>query len=257
VAKSSTTIYDIAKAVNASPTTVSRVLSNNGYPVSAKLKANIIKTAKELKYIPNIMGRQLKTKVSLTIGIIIPTISNPYYSSVVSGIEEIARSKGYNVLLCNSNQSIAQEEQCLKMLFEKQIAGLIISSISNNKKTIEQYIDLGLNIVAFDQLLDNGGLFQIDFDYKKGGYLATKHLIENGHAHIAYLTAPLDRPSRNMIYEGYKQAQLESNITPNDAWLLVSNSEDNPSGDLSEFTNGQRLGRRLLECAQLPSAAFV
>jgi LacI family transcriptional regulator len=257
VVKSSITIYDIAKTVNTSPTTVSRVLSNNGYPVSDKLRTKIINAAKELNYIPNIIGRQLKTKDNLTIGVLIPTISNPYYSSVVLGIEEVARSKGYNVLLCNSQQSVAQEKQCLQMLFERRIAGLIVSSISSNNKSIDQYIDRGMNVVAFDQLLDNSDVFQIDFDYKKGGYLATKHLIEKGHEKIAYLSAPLDRPSRNLIYEGYKQAFLESGIKLNEKLFLVSHSGEESIGNFNEFMNGQRLARKLLELPELPTAAFV
>lgn len=255
--KSSVTIYDIAEKANASPTTVSRVLSNSGYPVSDKLKFNIIKVAKELKYVPNIIGKQLKTKINTTIGVLIPTLSNPYYSSVVIGIEEIARSKGYNVLLCNSNQSVEQEEQSLQMLLERQIAGLIVSSISSNNKLIEQYKDKGLSVVAFDQLIKNSDVFQIDFDYKRGGYLAAKHLIEKGHKKIAYLTAPLERPSRNLIYEGYKQALLESGIIPNEKLLLVSDFEDEAGGNFHEFTNGQKLARKLLELPRLPTAAFV
>lgn len=256
MSKTSPTIYDIAKEVNASPATVARVLRKSDYPVSPELKAKIQKAAKDLNYVPNMLGRQLKTKISSTIGVVIPTITNPYYSSVVLGIEELCTAKGYNVLLCNSHQSLKQEEQCLKMLLEKQIAGLIISPISEKSNAINQYIEKGLNVVAFDQLLKNDNIIQIDFDYKKGGYSATKHLIDRGHKKIAYLTAPLDRPSRNLIYEGYKQALMDHQIHPEDKWFLVSEVEESYRS-ISEFNNGRKLAQKLLELPDLPTAAFV
>src|SRR5690606_19655588 len=83
------TIYDIAKKANTSTATVSRVLSNSDYPVKKDLREKILKVAKELNYIPNMIGRQLKTNNSMTIGVIIPSITNPFYASLVLGIEDI------------------------------------------------------------------------------------------------------------------------------------------------------------------------
>lgn len=251
-----TTIYDIAKLAEASPATVSRVLSNSSYHVSDGLRERILKAARELNYIPNGTGRQLKTKVSRTIGVMIPSVSNPYYASVVSGIEEIAFEKGYNVLLCNSRQNAAEEAKYLHMMFEQQVAGLIISPLPGNHDIIGRFIGRGLNVVAFDQTLECDGVCQIDFDYRKGGYLATRHLVECGHTSIAYLTAPLDRGSRKLIYEGYRQALTEAGISPDEQTMMISDTSGLP-GEMSEFAAGRELGLTLLAQPKRPTAAFI
>ncbi|MCZ8512169.1 LacI family DNA-binding transcriptional regulator [Paenibacillus filicis] len=252
------TIYDIAKAVDVSVATVSRVLSNSSYPVSPELKRKIKAAAKELGYRPNMIGRQLKTNNSMTIGVIIPSISNPFYANVVLGIEEIARRSGYHVLLCNSQHSPELEAEYLQTLFDKQVKGIIISSISEQKDLINEYISKGLIVISIDQTIDNPDVYQIGFDYKKGGYLATKYLIENGHRKIAYVTAPMNRPSRHDIFKGYQEALLESGITLQEGWLQESALDDiEYQGNAYEFRNGRELVRKLLDLDDRPTAILA
>ncbi|MDL1163479.1 LacI family DNA-binding transcriptional regulator, partial [Yersinia pestis] len=109
--KKPTTIHDIAKMANVSSATVSRVLSNSSYPVSKELKERIQKIAKESNYIPNMLGKQLKKNSSNTIGVIIPSIVNPFYSSVIFGIEEVARQNSFTVIVCKSLQDPSLEDE--------------------------------------------------------------------------------------------------------------------------------------------------
>jgi LacI family transcriptional regulator len=251
------TIYDIARKAQTSTATVSRVLSNSSYPVRSELREKIQQVAKELNYIPNMIGRQLKTNNSMTVGVIIPSITNPYYSSIVLGIEDIARNRGYHVLLCNSHRSPKLEEEYLKTLFEKQVKGLIVSSISPNKEFLGDLVQKGLNVVAFDQTIDDLNSSQIHFDYRKGGYLATEYLLEKGHSKIAFVSAPLSRPSRLSIFQGYQDALEKYGIVVDESWIQIASREEEISEKNYEFNNGITLTRNLLKCSDLPTAIFV
>ncbi|WP_127579807.1 LacI family DNA-binding transcriptional regulator [Paenibacillus koleovorans] len=251
------TIHDIARIAGVSSATVSRVLSNSSYPVSEKLRERIQQLAEEHHYIPNMIGKQLKTDRNMTIGVIIPTISNPFYASVMLGVEEIARRRGYHVLLCNSLQDGKLEEDYLQTLFEKQVKGVILSSISGNSKLISRLMKLGLQLVVIEQQLDVPDVLQIEFDYSRGGYMAASHLIEQGHRRIGYVTAPLDRPSRRLILQGFQEALRAHGLSLEDGCYQVSESESPIYTGTFEFENGKRLTRKLLELQEHPTAIFA
>lgn len=250
--KKSLTIHDIAKLASVSSATVSRVLSNSSYPVSPELRSKILRIAKEMNYVPNLLGKQLKTKTSMTIGVVIPTITNLFYSSIILGVEEIARKNNYQVLLCNSFQDPVLEDKYIQAMFEKQVRGLVISSISSDKKQLKHFIDMGLNVVALDQKMEMEDVSEIDFDYRKGGYIATRHMLDKGHERIAYLTAPLDRPSRIGIHEGYLTAMREAGLKP----IVQEGGNETYSGTY-EFENGKALTRQLLGRGKRPTAIFA
>ncbi|TDF93213.1 LacI family DNA-binding transcriptional regulator [Paenibacillus piri] len=252
------TIHDIAEMANASAATVSRVLSNSSYPVSHDMRRKIRAAAKALNYTPNMLGRQLKKNNSMTIGVIIPSITNPFYADVVLGIEEIARKHGYHVLLCNSHQNPQLEAEYLQTLLEKQVKGIIVSSISRQKDLLQPYLAKGVKIIAMDQIIDNPDVYQIGFDYRKGAYMACRYLIGQGHTRIALVTAPLNRPSRISLLNGYQDAHREAGITPLKAWFQESeDSEDISYGSAFEFTNGKLLTRKLLHMAERPTAILA
>lgn len=247
------TIHDIAKIAGVSSATVSRVLSNSTYPVSAATKEKIRRIAKESNYIPNLLGKQLKTNSSMTIGVIIPSISNPFYSSVILGIEGIARQHNFHVIVCNSLHDAALEEEYLKTIVENQVKGLIISSISTDKEMLKNMMDTGMKVVAIDQKVEGEGIRQIEFDYRKGGYLATRHLQARGHKHIGYVTSQMDRPSRRSIYRGYVEAMEEAGLEP----VMVESADEDVYNSLYEFDIGKKLTSQLLNIANPPSAIFA
>lgn len=251
------TIHDIAKEAGVSSATVSRVLGGSDYPVSEKLRVKILSLAEQLDYIPNMIGKQLKTDTNMTIGVIIPTISNPFYAAVMLGIEEAARKSGYHVLLCNSLQDKSLEEGYLKTLFEKQVKGVIISSISGNRKLMMRLIKMGLNVIAIDQKLDMPEVLQIEFDYRRGGHMAASYLLEKGHRNIGYVSAPLDRPSRRHIYQGFFEALEAAGVGKNESFIQIAGEEKEVYEGIYEFENGKTLTRNLLRQAELPTAIFA
>ncbi|MDF2815323.1 MAG: LacI family transcriptional regulator [Paenibacillus sp.] len=251
------TIHDIARMAEVSSATVSRVLSSSTYPVSEKLRNKIQQLAEEMNYIPNMIGKQLKTDRNMTLGVIIPSISNPFYASVMLGVEEIARKSGYHVLLCNSLQDGKLEEGYLQTLFEKQVKGVILSSISGNKKLMNHLISLGLHLVVIDQKIDLSNVLQIEFDYRQGGHMAADYLLQQGHRRIGYVTAPFDRPSRINIYQGFIEAIHESGTPFNEDYLQVSSVEKGLYDGIFEFENGKALTRNLLQLPEPPTAIFA
>lgn len=251
------TVHEIAKLAGVSVATVSRTLSNSDYPVSEKLKDKVLKVARENDYIPNMLGKQLKTNKSMMIGVIIPTITNPFYPSVVLGIEELARENNYYVLLSNSMQDPNLEKIYLESIFERQIKGLIIASISNNTKLLRSLIQRGLKVVAIDQRTKLEGATQVVFDFRKGGDMATRYLIEKGHRKISYISAPLDRYSRKNIYLGYQDVLKEYDIKIDEKYIQISEEEQALKDSSYEFNNGKRLTRNLIELDDLPTAIIA
>lgn len=242
--KKPATIHDIAKMANASAATVSRVLSNSSYPVSAAMREKIVRIAKEANYIPNMLGKQLKTNSSMTIGVIIPSISNPFYSSVILGVEETAREHNYHVIVCNSLQNPDLELMYLQTMAEKQVKGIILSSIAKDTTLLKGLLKTGMQAIAIDQRIEEDEISQIEFNYAKGGYMATKHLIEHGHTHIGYVTSELDRHSRTEIYQGYLKAMDEAGLTP---VVEEAKASEVAFGASFEFNSGKQLAAQLLK----------
>lgn len=248
------TIYDIAKLANTSVATVSRVLNDSGYPVKDSLKRRVLEAADKLNYVPNLVGRQLKTNTSNEIGVIIPSISNPYYTLLISGLEHVAKENEYNILLCNSNGDPKLEKKYLDYLFQKQVSGIIISSVNDDVKYLKDLQDNGLKIVAFEQDIDLN-CNKINFDYFRGGYIAAEHLIKKGHTAIGFISAPLTRHSRTKVYEGFLTCLEKNNVTVNKKFIKIA-EEKEASGQVYEYQNGKNLIKELVKEQSLPTALF-
>jgi LacI family transcriptional regulator len=256
-AKKKATIYDIAKEVGTSTATVSRVLSDSGYPVKSGLRRAILDTAKKMDYTPNIIGRMLKGSSSKEIGVIIPTISNPFYPQILLGIELEARQEGYGILLCNSFRDPVTERKYIETLYQKQVTGLIISSINENYTYLKEMQMSGVNIVVFDQDIEDPSYSRVGFDYIKGGMMGTEYLLGLGHKNIAFITSPLTKKSRRETLEGYRKALQKNGINITEENIIVSESEEELRTGTYEFENGKKMAGRLLSLKNMPTAVFA
>lgn len=237
--KDKVTIYDVAKMANVSPATASRVLSGSNYPIKEELKKRVIAAAKKLNYSPNVLARSLKSNISHDIGVVVPTISNPFYSSVILGIENEADKRGYNLLLCNTFRNVEKEKRYLQSLYEKQVKGVIISTLG--AKNIEEYIEKGLEFVLLDQRIDNLECSIISFDCFKGAYMAVEYLIRNGHRKIAFVSSPLTKWTRNETFKGYAAALEDNGIGVKEEYFLIGSDEEETDEEGFEFKNGKRM----------------
>ncbi len=242
------TINDVAKYANVSTATVSRYLANNGYPIKEGTKNNIKNAIEILSYTPNIVGRMLKTSKSMDIGVIIPSIINPYYPTLITGIEKVAREKGYNILLCNSRGDIKLQKQYINMLIQKQVKGLIISTINQDEDLFKDIMNKGIDLVLLEDNINIKNDMKVLFNYRKGAYIAVEYLIKLGHKKIIFLTTPLTRKSRLDILDGYKQCLLDNNIKYN---KVIETREEN------EFKNGVLLASKMLEEKEIPTAILA
>jgi LacI family transcriptional regulator len=251
------TIYDVAAKAGTSAATVSRVLANSGYPVSEELRRRIRDAAAQLNYIPNVVGRMLKKSESTDIGIIIPTISNPYYSALLLGAEQEARKEGYNLFLCNSLRDALTERKYLESLYQKQVRGIMISTVNDNHALLSELQRYGVTIVAFDQDAGDLKCSRVCFDYALGAMMAVEHLIENGHRDIAFLSAPVTRKSRRDVLDGYRRALSYNGLEPKDEYIVISESEEELKEGTYEFQNGKKLASKYLELPDRPTAILA
>ncbi len=257
VGKRPATIRDIARAGNISPATVSRVLSDSRYPVSVAMREKVERIAKELNYSPNLLGRMLKRNETNEIGVIVPTIQNPFYTEIIIGIEAEARKKGYDIFLCNSFRNVDTERRHIRNLCQKQVRGIIVSSVDDDPEVLNDFIQMGGTVILFDQNADFPGCIKIQFDFVEAGRMAVEYLISMGHTDIAFLSSPLVLKSRINNLEGYKQALAAHDIPLNPKNIVISKSEFDIEGGMYEFENGKELAKQFLSLVPRPSAIFA
>ena len=208
-----TTIIDIAKMLEISPSTVSRAL-NNHPDVKIKTKERIRKIAKKLQYSPNTIAQSLKNNRTTTIGVIIPEIKHDFFSSAISGIEEIAYHSGYTIIVCQSNESYEREVLNTSMLMRNRVAGVIVS-ISQNTRSCEHFKNLlkrKIPLVFFDRVCDDIEASKVVIDDYKSAFDAVAFLVNRGYKKIAHFAGPQGVGVYEKRLKGYADAIRENNI---------------------------------------------
>lgn len=216
------TIKDIAKASGVSTTAVSLVLNNRPNRVSEDVKSLIIENVSKMNYSPNTYARSLVTKSSKTIGLIIPDIENAFFSAMSKAVGEYARQKGYLVILLNSNDEHAQTLDSIKLLYQRNIDGIMIvvdkeSYYDRYQEEIKKVLGgIGIPFVLLDRFIEDFDSNMVYFDNELGGYLATKRLLDNGHKKIACISGPSKIPGSYARLCGYKRAMTEAHLEINE-----------------------------------------
>lgn len=249
------TILDIARLANASPATVSRVLNPTGYPVSQQMRERVLEAARELDYRPNIFSQMLKGAKSKEIGIIIPSLANPYYSLLASDVAGRCVQSDYAPIICSSFGDKKLEERQLEILLRQQVAGILYSSIQDEPERLirERESELLPPVVMFDQDGLTDRVSSVVFDFEKAGELMGRYLIENGHREIVFASGALDRGSRRQVLKGYRSALEKAGLPLKKNMILESEPEDNQGSD---FEKGNFLGEQILAMDHLPDAVF-
>ncbi len=219
--KKDVTIYDIAKELNLSTSTISRALRNNP-SISKKTINKIKKTAKDMGYRPNTLAASLRGNKSNSIGILVPTVTQPFLSSLISGIEIVAQKAGYNVIIAQSHDSYEDEVALTKALYGSRVSGIICSLAMHTKKTthFQKFIDKKIPLVFVDRIPKDITASQVMIDNFAAGHKATSHLISQGCTRIAYLAAGSEHGIFNERKKGYINALKEANL-PVDEELII------------------------------------
>ena len=181
------TIVDVAKLAGVTPTTVSRVINNRGY-ISEKTKSKVHEAMDQLSYQPNEIARSLTKQRSNTIGVIVPHISHPYFSKLISNLENEAAKKDYKIILCNSKDTATKEKKYLDMCKSNRVDGIILCSGNVEYNMINTG---NIPIVLLEKNFEKGKL-GIQCDNYQGGCLATEHLIKCGCKRIVHFSGVID-----------------------------------------------------------------
>lgn len=214
------TIRDIAKELHLSVSTVSKALRDS-YEISEKTKKLVLGYAQENNYRPNPMAQSLKRGHSKSIGIVVSSIDNQFFSQVINGMESEAYSQGYNVIITQSHESYDLEVQNVGHLIHRAIDGLLISisTETNDVEHLRKLQNQGLPIVFFDRVSNEIETHKVIVDNAKGAFEATMHLLDSGFKHIAHITSSV---SSSVTYErlsGYKQALSESGLEIDERYI--------------------------------------
>jgi len=218
----SVTIKDLAKELGISPSTVSRALKNHP-DISESTKKAVKELAKELNYQPNTVALSLRQSKTNTIGVIIPEIAHFFFSTVISGIEDIAYSKGYNVIITQSNESYEREVIDTQALFNSRVDGILIS-VARDTKNFDHFTNIikrNMPLVFFDRVLEGINASKVIVDDGQGAYEATQHLINEGYKRIAHLAGPENLMISQNRLAGYKKAISDNRYLMDDSIIKI------------------------------------
>lgn len=227
------TIKDIAKELNTASSTVSRAL-NNLPGVGETRRAHILDKAKALGYEPNLLAQQLRKGHSNTIGLIVPRINRQFFANVIHSVETVAKEKGFNVLISQSNEKSTEEKESIKTLVASNVAGIIMS-VSAEAKSLAPFEDIlekQIPLVMFDRTLNNLDVHNVINDNELGAYNAVSHLIEQGYKKIIHFAGPQHLDIYALRLKGYKRALKAHEITF-DASLVLFNVNNREAGKLA------------------------
>ena len=244
------TIKDIARLAHVSHTTVSRVL-NERPGVKKATRERILKLIRELDYQPNLVARSLVMKKSKTLGLIITTIRNPFYLELAQGIEDTARSSGYNVILCCTNYDLSLEGEHIRELRRKGIDGIILSSAHIRDEHVAALAQEGFPLVLVNRkVLEpdlSGKVDYVGVDNIKGGEMALEHLLNMGHRRIGIVKGSLESSVTMERMEGARRALNKHDLSIDDDLII--------RGDYLKGT-GYEAAKRFLSYTHPPTAIF-
>ncbi|MGH4122514.1 MAG: LacI family DNA-binding transcriptional regulator [Clostridium sp.] len=207
------TMKDIAEMAGVSKATVSMVMNKKDSSISEVTRKKILRIAKEMSYIPNSIARSLSTKKSGTIGIILPDITNPFFSEMVRAIEDEAERLEYNLIICNTDNDIEKEQKYIELLISKLIDGIIFMSGGKSNESITILKNNNVPFVLVDRYIegykDDYGVFCLN---KQGVIDGVQYLYEKGNRKIVFVKGREDVEISKQRLEGYIDAMKNYGI---------------------------------------------
>lgn len=243
------TIYDIARELNISATTVSRGLQDHP-TISKKTKKKIFDLAERLGYRSNHFARSLRNQKTNTFGIIVPRLNSHFMSSVIAGIENAANEQGYSLLIAQSSESSAKEASSVRTMFDSRVDGLLVSLAVDTADLshFDHFFKKNIPVIFFDRVMQHENSVNILIDNRQAAYNATRHLIEQGCRKIMHITAPVLQNVYKDRLKGYKEALSEYKIRFREEYVVIT--------DLSQEA-GAEVAKTILKMKTLPDSVFA
>ena len=246
------TINDVAKLAGVSAMTVSRVINNSGY-IGRETRSRVEAAIAELAYVPNAVGRQLRSKRTKMLALVLSDIMNPFFTTIARGVDDVARARGFSVMFCNTDESEAEEAQYLLMLVQRQVDGVLLVPASTSGKSQRLLSSHHMPVVVLDRRIQSRLVDSVRSDSEAGAYTLTEHLIGLGHRRIAMLTGRRSVSTSIDRVAGYCRAMLDAGLELDDG--LVRYGEYN-YGEYNQI-DGNRMAQEVVARDPRPTAIFA
>lgn len=205
------TILDVARKAGVSAITVSRVINNSGY-VSEKTRAQVEAAIAELKYVPNRLAQSLRQKQTDTLALLVSDITNPFWTTVARGVEDVASEEGLNVILCNTDESETKQDNYLNLVLQKQVDGVVLVPVNDRCEVVQWIQEQDVPVVVVDRRVTPTCADLVRCDSEGGAYQLVRHLLDLGHRQIAMLNGPDNVSTAIDRAAGYRKALIEANL---------------------------------------------
>ena len=242
--KKTTTIKDVAKTLGISVSTVSRVM-NGQDRVSAAMRKKVLDTARRLNYVPSLAAVSVVRKQTKIVAALLPDLSAPLYSSILEGLEEAARARGYHTLTVLSHGSHEEEMRFLGGMVGHSVDGLLIIPAS---PVLSDYTRFSKPVVFIDRFSDEDGVDSVVVDNFRGAYLAAEHLISRGHSKIAIIASEREFSTGHDRVLGFEQALRNKSIRIKPQYICVGGGTEK---------DGYAGAFRLMHLEDPPTAIFA
>ncbi len=242
------TIYDIARHLNISATTVSRGLKDHP-AINKNTRKKIAEAAKALGYRSNTFASSLRSRKTHTIGVIVPRLNSYFVASVLAGMQDAANREGYNLIISHSLEEVSNEVTNAHTMFNKRVDGLLVSLAYNTENIdhLQPFFRKGIPVVFFDRTWPHPDSTSIIIDNYQAAYNVTKHLIDNGSRRIMHLAGNLLRNVYAERVKGYKQALKDHKISFEEKLIYTSKLDEE---------SGTRSAEYILKMKEKPDAVF-
>ncbi len=243
------TIKDLARELGISPSTVSRALRDHP-DISKATKKRVTDAAREHNYQPNQLAQSLQKKRSNTIGVIVPEIRHDFFSTVISGIEEVAYENGFTIMVCQSHETLTREKINTQALVANRVAGLLvaISSETTDYEHFSNAIKQGVPMVQFDRVVEELPTSKVVVDDYAAAYAAVNHLIESGYRRIGHMAGQEGIALNRHRFQGYRDALRDSGLAYEEKFYLHGGYREE---------DGRDGAKRYLAMDELPEAILA
>lgn len=242
-----TTIQDVARLAGVSPVTVSRVI-NGASNVNVETRARVEQVIQELSYVPNRSARSLRSRQTFTLALVLPDITNAFWTTIVRGVEDAAQNEGYSVLLCNSDENLSKQTDYIHTVLQQRVDGVIIAPYDSDPVHLGRIQELKIPTVLVDRWVDGLEVDSVRSDSLAGAYALTRHLLSVGHRRIAMISGPTSTSTGEERIAGWALALDQAGL-PVEPGMAVR----------GEFRvhSGRTMAEKLLAEGPLPDAIIA
>ena len=205
------TIHDVAKRAGVAPITVSRVINNSGY-ASEETRRRVESAVAELGYVPSGPARSLRLKRTNSIALVLTDITNPFFTTVARGVEDVASEAGYTVTYCNTDEDELKEQKNIDLLLQQQVDGILLVPALSRTDTVNFIQGYNIPVVVLDRRMPEADADIVRCDSEDGAYQLVSYLLELGHRRIAILTGPDGTSTADDRLAGYRRAMLNAGL---------------------------------------------